>query len=95
MFNNDEVVLLNNNFKLFLKMKNNEIKYNFIINYLLCNYFDDAYNEDLNERIFILRNNLKRFLIKNKKYIGDDYTIEGVKNLINNFIHKKNIIIII
>lgn len=95
MFRDEEIVILNDNFRMFLKMKSKDIKYNFIINYLLCNYFDDAYNDELNERIFILRKNFKNFLKKNKKYIGDDYNIEGVKDLVNNFINKKIILITI
>jgi len=91
----DEYVILDAKFKKFLKMKSTEIKYNFILNYLLCNYFNDFVNENNNELIFILRQNFKSFLINNKQYIGDDYNMDGVKDLLNNFISKKQIIITI
>jgi hypothetical protein len=88
-----DTIILNDNFRKFLKMKSNEIKFNFILNYLLCNYFDDIYIN--NDVIFKIRSNFKKFLINNQLYNTDIYSIEDVKKLLENFISKKKIIITI
>ena len=91
----NEMVILDNKFRRFLKMKSTEIKYNVYINYLLCNYFDDVIDQNTSERTYHLRQNIKSFLINEKKYNGDDYNKDGVKLLLNNFISKREIIITI
>jgi hypothetical protein len=91
----NEMVILDNKFRKFLKMKSTEIKYNVYINYLLCNYFDDVIDQITSERTYHLRQNIKSFLINDKKYNGDDYNREGVKLLLNNYISKREIIITI
>jgi len=94
-YSSNEMVILDNKFRKFLKMRQTEIKYNFYINYLLCNYFDDVIDQNTTERTYLLRQNIKSFLINEKKYNGDDYNREGVKLLLNNFISKREIIITI
>ncbi len=89
----DDVVILNDNFRKFLKMRSTEIKYNILINYMLCNYFDDMFDDVHGEDkiTFYIRNELEVFLRKNNKYYGDTYSMEGVQKLINNFIKLKTI----
>jgi len=89
-----DIVILDNKFRRFLKMRQTEIQYNVILNYLLCNYFDDLYE---NDKIIthILRSNFKNFLINHKLYYGDDYSREGVKYLLDKLVSKKKIFITI
>jgi len=91
----NDMVILNTKFKKFLKFKQTEIKYDVILNYLLCNYFDNSYedNDFTKNLTFILRQNFKSFLINNKLYHGNDYSRDGVKKLLENFITKKIVII--
>jgi hypothetical protein len=91
----NNMVILDTKFKKFLKFKQTEIKYDVILNYLLCNYFDNLYedNDFTKNLTFILRQNFKSFLINNKLYCGDDYSRDGVKKLLENFITKKIVII--
>jgi hypothetical protein len=90
----NDIVILDNKFRRFLKMRQTEIQYNVILNYLLCNYFDDIYE---NDKIIthILRSNFKNFLINERLYYGDDYSREGVKYLLNKLVSKKTIFITI
>lgn len=88
-FNLDETVILDEKFRQFLKLKNKEIKYNVILNLLLCNYFDDNINNITNERSFILRHNIKYFLLNHNNFNGDEYSLEGVKLLLNKFVNKR------
>ena len=90
----NDIVILDNKFRKFLKMRQTEIQYNVILNYLLCNYFDDLYE---NGKIIthILRSNFKNFLINNKLYYGDDYSREGVQYLLDKLVSRKTIFITI
>lgn len=90
----NDIVILDNKFRKFLKMHQTELRYNVILNYLLCNYFDDIY-EDGKIITHILRRNFKNFLINNKLYYGDDYSREGVQYLLNKLVSKKAIFITI
>ena len=90
----NDIVILNNKFRRFLKMRQTEIEYNIILNYLLCNYFDDIY-EGTKIITHILRESFKQFLIINKLYYGDDYSREGVQHLLDKLISKKIIFITI
>jgi hypothetical protein len=92
-YNLDEIVVLDNKLRKFLKFRSTEIKYNIVLNYFLCNYVDDIINFATKERTFFLRKNIKSFLINEKKYNGDDYNIDGIKLLLNNFISKRKILI--
>jgi hypothetical protein len=89
-----DVVILHNKFRRFLKMRQTEIKYDVILNYLLCNYFDDIYE---NDKIIthILRSNFRNFLINQRLYYGDDYSRDGVKYLLDKLVSKKTIFITI
>ena len=40
VINLDDEVLMDSKLQLFLKMKNNRIKFNVLLNYVLCNYMD-------------------------------------------------------
>jgi hypothetical protein len=98
-YNLNESVILNDNLRKFLKMRNNDIKMNVLLNYVLCNYCERNRNKieedgtSFNESNFIIYSNFKKFLEKNNSYIGDDYSIDGIKLLLEKFVTKKIIYI--
>jgi hypothetical protein len=81
----DDVVIIDNKLKNFLKFKQDSIKMNVLLNFILCNYFDECNMK------FYIKDNFRNFLEKNNKYYGDDYSIEGVDVLLKNFILKNKI----
>jgi hypothetical protein len=94
-YNLNDSVILNDNLRKFLKMRNNDIKMNVLLNYVLCNYCErnkmDGFQSNQNN--FIIYANFKKFLEKNNLYIGDDYSIDGIKLLLEKFVTKKIIYI--
>jgi len=96
-YNLNDVVILNDNLRKFLKMRNNEIKMNVLLNYVLCNYCERNKIEDnkipINESNFIIYANFCKFLKKNNFYIGDDYSVNAIKLILEKFVTKKIIYI--
>jgi hypothetical protein len=90
-FNLNEHVVISPTFKKFLKFRNpnNVYKYNFLLNYLLCNYFMEEYDENHIVIKFIMNNKLRNFLRQYDNYYGCDYSLDGVKNLLNNYVKKE------
>ena len=89
-FDLSEDVIIEPELKKFLKLKNpnNVYKYRVLLNYLLSNYFMEEYDEDHNIINLHITDNFKNFLKRNKKYYGNNYSIEGVKALLHIFIKK-------
>ena len=85
-----EDVIIDPEFKKFLKFKNpnNVYKFRVLYNYLLCNYFMEEYDEDHNLIHLHINDKFKNFLKRNKKYYGNNYSKEGVKALLQIFIKK-------
>lgn len=90
----NDVLCLDDNIREFLKFKSTEIKMAVLLNYILCNYckHKELFSNDTTS-IFYINNKFKNFLVKHNKYIGDDYSIPGIKLLLENFVHRKQIII--
>jgi hypothetical protein len=90
----EDIVCLDDNIREFLKFKSKEVKMTVLLNYVLCNYckHKELFPNDIIS-IFYINNKLKNFLVKNNKYIGDDYSIDGIKILLEEFVHRKQIII--
>jgi len=91
-YNLNDIVILNDNLRKFLKMRNNEIKMNVLLNYVLCNYCERN-KLPLNESNFIIYANFCKFLKKNNFYIGDDYSVDAIKLILERFVTKKVIYI--
>ena len=89
-FDLNEYVIIESEFKKFLKFKNhnNVYKFRVLLNYLLSNYFSEEYDEDHNLINLHITDLFKNFLKRNNKYYGNNYSIEGVKALLNIFIKK-------
>jgi hypothetical protein len=85
-----EDVIIEPEFKKFLKFRslNNVYKFRVLFNYLLSNYFKEEYDEYHNLIHLHINDNFKNFLKRNKKYYGNNYSIEGVKALLQIFIKK-------
>lgn len=98
-YNLNDIVILNDNLRKFLKMRNNEIKMNVLLNYVLCNYCERNRNKiehdvlPFNESNFIIYANFCKFLKKNNFYIGDDYSVDAIKLILEKFVTKKIIYI--
>ena len=90
----NDIVCLDDNIREFLKFKSKEVKMTVLLNYVLCNYckHKELFPNDVIS-IFYINNKFKNFLVKNNKYIGDDYSIDGIKILLEEFVHMKQIII--
>ena len=92
----DQTVILNENLRRILDMRNMEIKFGVLVNYVLCNQFDHYYDKENDIiRHFMLRNKFKNFLKRNKKYIGNTYSRDGVILLLLDFVDIKRIHIVI
>lgn len=97
---NDEV-LMTLKLQRFLKMKNSRIKYNVLLNYILCNHterevvndeFDEVHNNHL---LFIINNRLLNFFNNNRLKINNIfYSKEEIGNMLCQFVTKKIHIII-
>lgn len=89
-------VILNDDLRRILQMRNSEIKFGVLVNYVLCNQFDHYYDKENDIiRHFMLRNKFKNFLKRNKKYIGNTYSRDGVILLLLDFVDIKRIHIVI
>ena len=92
----DQTVILDEKLRRVLDMRNMEIKFSVLVNYVLCNQFDHYYDKENDViRHFMLRNKFKNFLKRNNKYIGNTYSREGVTLLLLDFVVPKKIHIII
>jgi hypothetical protein len=90
-FNLNEEVIISPTFKKFLKFRNpnNVYKFSFLVNYLLCNYFMEEYDENHIVIKYIMNNKLRNFLKQSDNYYGCDYSIDGVKRLLVDYVKKK------
>lgn len=94
--NLEDNVIMNENLKRTLKLRNSEIKFNVLVNYVLCNQFDHYYDKEKDIIVhFMLREKFKNFLERNEMYVGDTYSREGVMLLLTELVQKKRIHIII
>ena len=96
MFNFDleEIVIIKENFRKFLTMKQEEIKFSVLLNFVLCNYCDEngLTKEELRFGIYKKFHN---FLKIQKINPTKDYSINEMRILLENFIIKKLIYITI
>jgi hypothetical protein len=89
----EEIVFINEKLHKFLRFKNNDIKFNVLVNFILCNYSNHYYsNQNLS---FEINNKFKLFLKKNNIYKKDIYSYNEFIDLLQNFILKKKVIHII
>jgi hypothetical protein len=89
----NEIVFINEKLQRFLKFKNYDIKFIVLVNFILCNYANHFYsNQNLS---FEINNKFKLFLKKNNIYKKDIYLYNEFIDLLQNFILKKIIHIII
>ena len=90
-FNLNEQVIISPTLKKFLKFRNpnNVYKFSFLVNYLLCNYFMEEYDENHIVIKYIMNNKLRNFLRGQNNYYGSDYSLDGVKRLLSDYIKKK------
>lgn len=92
VINIDENVIMSDILKRVLKLRNSQIKFNVLVNYVLCNQFDHYYDKEKDLIVhFMLRKQFKNFLEKNKMYVGDIYSREGVILLLTELVIKKRI----
>jgi hypothetical protein len=90
----DEIVIIKDNLKKFLTMKQQEIKFGVLLNYVLCNYCDEngLTKEELRFGIYKKFHN---FLKIQRINPSKDYSINEMRILLENFIIKKLIYITI
>jgi hypothetical protein len=92
----EKSVILNDNLRRVLQMRNSDIKFGVLVNLVLCNQFDHYYDKENDIiRHFMLRDKFKKYLIRENKYIGETYSREGVMLLLLDFVVPKKIHIII
>jgi hypothetical protein len=90
----DEIVIIKDELKKFLSMKQEELKFGVLLNYVLCNYCDE---NGISKEVlrFGIYKNFHNFLKMQKINTKDDYSINEMKILLENFIIKKFIYITI
>jgi len=90
----DEIVIIKDNLKKFLTMKQQEIKFGVLLNYVLCNYCDE---NGISKEVlrFGIYKNFHNFLKLEKIDIKSDYSLNEMRILLENFIIKKFIYITI
>jgi hypothetical protein len=93
-FSLDEIVIIKNDFRKFLSMKQNEIKMGVLLNFILCNYCDEN-GLSKEELRFGIYKNFHNFLKIKKMDITNDYSLNDIRILLENFIIKKFIYITI
>jgi hypothetical protein len=93
-FSLDEIVIIKNDFRKFLSMKQNEIKMGVLLNFILCNYCDEN-GLSKEELRFGIYKNFHNFLKIKKIDITNDYSLNDIRILLENFIIKKFIYITI
>ena len=93
-FSLDEIVEIKDDFKKFLSMKQKEIKFGVLLNFVLCNYCNEN-GLSKEELRFGIYKNFHNFLKMQKINTKDDYSINEMKILLENFIIKKFIYITI
>ena len=93
-FSLDEIVEIKDDFKKFLSMKQKEIKFGVLLNFVLCNYCDEngLTKEELRFGIYKKFHN---FLKIQRINPSKDYSINEMRILLENFIIKKLIYITI
>ena len=101
VINLEDEVLINSKLQHFLKMKNSRIKYNVLLNYVLCNYtereivnnqYDEVHNDHL---LFIMNNRLLNFFNNNRLKINNIfYSKEEIGDMLCQFVTKQIHIII-
>jgi hypothetical protein len=101
VINLDDEVLMNSKLQHFLKMKNSHIKFNVLLNYVLCNHTEreivnDEYEEVHNNHLlFIMNNKLLNFFNNNGLKINNIfYSKEEIGDMLSQFVTKQIHIII-
>jgi len=90
----DEIVMIKDELKKFLSMKQEELKFGVLLNFILCNYCDE--NGISKEALrFGIYKNFHNFLKIQKINVKNDYSINEMRILLENFIIKKFIYITI
>lgn len=90
----DEIVIIKDELKKFLSMKQEELKFGVLLNYVLCNYCDE--NGISKEALrFGIYKNFHNFLKMHKINPKNDYSMNEMRILLENFIIKKFIYITI
>jgi hypothetical protein len=93
-FNLDEIVTIKDDFKKFLSMKQKEIKFGVLLNFVLCNYCDEN-GLSKEELRFGIYKKFHNFLKIKKIDPTNDYSLNEMRILLENFIIKKFIYITI
>ena len=93
-FNLDEIVTIKDHFKKFLSMKQKEIKFGVLLNFVLCNYCDEN-GLSKEELRFGIYKKFHNFLKIQKIDPTKDYSLNEMRILLENFIIKKFIYITI
>jgi len=90
----DEIVIIKDELKKFLSMKQDELKFGVLLNYVLCNYCDE---NGISKEVlrFGIYKNFHNFLKMQKVNPKNDYSISEMRILLENFIIKKFIYITI
>ena len=90
----DEIVIIKEEFRKFLSMKQEEIKFGVLLNFVLCNYCDE---NGISKEVlrFGIYKNFHNFLKIQKINPKNDYSISEMRILLENFIIKKFIYITI
>jgi len=94
MYDLEEIVIIKEELKKFLTMKQDEIKMGVLLNYVLCNYCDEN-GLSKEELRFGIYKNFHNFLKIQKINPTKDYSINEMRILLENFIIKKFIYITI
>ena len=94
MIDLDEIVILNDDIKKFLTIKQKEIKMGVLLNFVLCNYCDENGLSKDNLKFGIYKS-FHNFLKMNNKIISNDYSINDMRILLEDFVRKKLIYITI
>ena len=93
-FSLDEIVTIKDDFKKFLSMKQKEIKFGVLLNFVLCNYCDEN-GISKEELRFGIYKKFHNFLKIKKIDPTNDYSLNEMRILLENFIIKKFIYITI
>ena len=94
-FDLNEDVIIDSRLKKYLKFRSQNYVYKFRIlyNYLLCNCFMEEYDDNHNIIKFNINKDFKSFLKRYNRYYGNDYSKEGIKDLLTTFVKKKHFVI--